>query len=146
MRREDGSLRRSAVERPTVPSNGDDLDAGGARRHAGALEKVGHADPRPDLLAPPATGAIDHGGRLTARELRKVREGKLGGSAHRASYAQAPCCDIDRRHGVETPDGHRERVACEGSRMTGPGDAPRERDAIEREAKKEWRRQEPHAA
>src|SRR5437899_5928729 len=136
MRREDGSLRRTAVERPTMPGYGDDLDAGGARGYAGAVEKVGHADPRPGLLAPPAAGAIDHGGHLAARELREVREGKPGGSAHCAAHAQTPCRDIDRGHGVETPDGHREGVTAEGSRVTGPGDAPPQRDATECQAQK----------
>src|SRR4030081_3658854 len=124
MRREDGSLGLRTVERPTGPRHGDDLDAGSARRPAGALEKVGHADPRPDLLAPPAAGAIDDRARLAAWELREVREGKLGRAAHRAAHAQAPGRDVDRRHAVEAPDGHRKRVARERSRMTGPGDAP----------------------
>src|SRR2546427_9458731 len=90
MRREDGSLCRTAVERPTMPGYGDDLDAGCARGYAGALEKVGHADPRPGLLAPPAAGAIDHGGRLATRELRKGGEGKLGGAAPPAATAPTP--------------------------------------------------------
>src|SRR2546428_7237444 len=90
MRSEDRSLGLGTVERPTVPGNGDDLEAAGARRHAGALEKVGHADPRPGLLAPPATGAIDHGGRLAARELREGREGKPRGSAPPAAHAPTP--------------------------------------------------------
>src|SRR2546425_5713780 len=146
MRREDGSLRRSAVKRPAVTGHGDDLDACRARRHAGSIEKLGDADPRPDLLAPPAARAIEDHARFTTRQLGDIGVRELGGSGYGTAYAQAPCRDVDRGHRVEAPDGHREGVAGEGAGMSRSGEAPSESDAVEREGERERCREEADPA